>query len=106
MADNNQVLTPVEVKTVHLELLDHSEENHPPLKVKLEYGPQFIEVYPEGYGHCEIEDGYGSCVALEYYKGRLRLIVNADINESEPQIIDLEGARESNRIKEEGDGGL
>lgn len=94
-----QVLTPVEVKTVHFELVDHSEENHPPLKIKLEYGPQFIEIYPEGYGTSDMMPGFGSPVALEWYEGRLRLLVHDDINGQEPQIIDLEKARESNRVE-------
>lgn len=94
-----QQLTPVEVKTVYFELLDHSEEHHPPLKVKMEYGPQFIEIYPEGYGTSDMMPGFGSPVALEWYQGRLRLLVHADINEQEHQVIDLETARESNRIE-------
>lgn len=93
-----QELKPVEMQTVHFELKDHSDEKHPPLKVKMEYGPQFIEIYPDGYGTVDMEPGFGSPVALEWYKGKLRLLVNADIN-GEMEVIELEKARESNRIE-------
>jgi hypothetical protein len=57
-----------------------------------------ILIHPKGYGDKHSENGQGTPVMLELYEGRLRLIVWADINNPDAtHIIDLEGARESNR---------
>jgi hypothetical protein len=56
-----------------------------------------ILIHPKGYGDY-YSQGKGTPVMLELYEGRLRLVVWADINKQEAtHIIDLEGARESNR---------
>ena len=58
----------------------------------------FIEIHPDGYGECEAADNAGSPVVLEYYEGKLRVLVFADINDPDPtHAIDLEGAREAAR---------
>ena len=56
--------------------------------------PCGVSVAAKGYGDFGSEDGYGSPVYLELYRGALRLLVWDDIREEEPQIIDLAGARE------------
>lgn len=56
-----------------------------------------IFVVIEGYGDRTSKYGYGSPLMLEFAEGRLRAIVNPDINAEEPVIVDLEGARESAR---------
>lgn len=66
-----------------------------PLKIKLKIGAHWLEIQPEGYGEFDALPGDGSPVCVEIYDGRLRALVTTDINE-EAQIIDLEGARESN----------
>lgn len=58
----------------------------------------------QGYGEYSSAEGYGSPLAVELYEGRLRLIVWPDVQRQDPDIIDLEHARESNRT-EDGPGG-
>ena len=67
------------------------------IKVKLltEGGQLWIQA--DGYGDKCSAEGYGTPVGLEIWQGRLRLIVFDDINEEDPQIIDLENARETAR---------
>ena len=56
-------------------------------------------IRPEGYGDKDSLDGHGYPVSLEIWEGRLRLIVFNNINVEEPQIIDLENARETARMR-------
>lgn len=69
------------------------------LKVRVAATCSAISIFPEGYGDFGSADGHGSPVFLELYEGRLRLIVFSDINEQDPTIIDLDGAREDRRIE-------
>jgi len=54
-------------------------------------------IQPQGYGDKTSADGCGYPIGLEIWEERLRLIVFTDINCEDPQIIDLEKARESCR---------
>jgi hypothetical protein len=54
-------------------------------------------IQPEGYGDKTSADGHGYPVSLEILQGRLRLIVFSDINAEDPQIIDMENAKETAR---------
>lgn len=54
-------------------------------------------IQPQGYGEKCAADGEGYPIGIEIWQGRLRLIVFDDINREEPQIIDLEKARETAR---------
>ncbi len=56
-----------------------------------------IWIRPKGYGEKCTIDGEGYPIGLEIWQGKLRLIVFDDINSEEPQIIDLEKAKESCR---------
>jgi hypothetical protein len=56
-----------------------------------------IWIQPRGYGEKCAIDGQGFPIGIEIWQGRLRLIVFTDINSEEPQIIDLEKARETAR---------
>ena len=62
-------------------------------------------IRPEGYGDKDSLDGHGYPVSLEIWHGRLRLIVFDNIDVEEPQIIDLENARETARVQEDQDDG-
>ncbi len=67
------------------------------LEVEIEAYRYGIEFKPNGYG--DYSSFSGVPFMLEYYEGRLRLLVWDDINKEGPShIIDLEKARESNRI--------
>mgnify|MGYP001305545996 CR=1 FL=1 len=87
--------------TEHLlrEQCPESESMEIRVKTVSENGQLWIQ--PQGYGEKNIEDGQGFPIGLEIWQGRLRLIVFTDINEEEPQIIDLEKARETARISVE-----
>ena len=52
-----------------------------------------------GYGEKCAADNEGWPIGIEIWQGKLRLIIFDDINREEPQIIDLEKAREKNRNK-------
>jgi hypothetical protein len=56
-----------------------------------------IEIKVEGYGDPNSVDGEGSPILIEYADGKLRVVVWPDINVEEPIIIELDGAKESNR---------
>ena len=57
-----------------------------------------IWIQPHGYGEKCTIDEQGWPIGIEIWQGRLRLIIFDDINREDPQIIDLEKARESCRI--------
>jgi hypothetical protein len=59
-----------------------------------------IWIQPQGYGEKCAIDNEGWPIGIEIWQGRLRLIVFDDINREEPQIIDLEKARETVRSRE------
>ncbi|MCG3207225.1 MAG: hypothetical protein FOGNACKC_00825 [Anaerolineae bacterium] len=46
----------------------------------------------DGYGTYDVKGDGGFPVFVERYNGRLQLLVFADINEQEPQVINLDGA--------------
>ncbi|MDD5458130.1 MAG: hypothetical protein PHF37_01885 [Phycisphaerae bacterium] len=56
-----------------------------------------IWIRPEGYGEKCAPDGEGFPIGIEIWQGRLRLIIFDDINSQDPQIIDLEKAKETLR---------
>ena len=71
-----------------------------PIEIKvniLSEGGQ-IWIQPEGYGEKCAVDGHGFPIGIEIWQSKLRLIVFNDINKEDPQIIDLEKARETARM--------
>ena len=72
-----------------------SEQSEIKVNILSEGGQIWIQ--PEGYGEKCAMDNEGWPVGIEIWQSRLRLIVFDDINREEPQIIDLEKARENNR---------
>lgn len=52
-----------------------------------------VRVEASGHGLHLMPEGYSNPVSLDWWQGRLRVLINADIREEEPQIIDLEGAK-------------
>lgn len=66
--------------------------------VTIDCYPGGIEVFPEGCGVFTSEPHTGAPIYLEHYEGKFQLLVWADINQEDPtHIIDLSGARESER---------
>ena len=75
-------------------------EGESKLKIRVTSESGSLIIYPEGYGDCGSADGHGVPVFLELWEGRLRVVVFADINEQDPQVIDMETAKESERTPE------
>ena len=72
----------------------------PPVEVKVNILSEGGKIWigAKGYGEKCAADGEGSPIGIEIWQGRLRLIVFADINSEDPQIIDLEKAKEFCRV--------
>ncbi|MBW8017926.1 MAG: hypothetical protein FVQ82_17280 [Planctomycetes bacterium] len=66
-----------------------------PINILPDSGKLWIQ--PVGYGDKTSVDGHGWPIAIEIWHGRLRLILFDNIKCEDPQIIDLENAKESNR---------
>ena len=79
-------------------LNDADSESSDTVRVRVTANDSAISIFPVGYGDFGSAPGHGCPVFLELYRGRLRLIVFADINAQEPTIIDLESAREDQHI--------
>jgi len=76
-------------------------QNVPPVEIEvniLSEGGQ-IWIQPKGYGEKCTIDGKGYPVGIEIWQGKLRLIIFDDIKTEEPQVIDLERAKESRRYE-------
>ena len=55
-----------------------------------------VSIEAKGYGDSGSADGHGSPIFLELYRGRLRLLIWADINVEDPtHVIDLAEAQEN-----------
>ena len=86
----------VELKEVMSGSSGVDENKTTKVKVSLENDGLALLVHPEGYG---VWDGEYAPILIEQHEGKMRLIVWGDINDEEPtHIIDLEGARETDRI--------
>ncbi len=76
------------------------------LPIRLAVSPNGVSLYAEGYGDCGSTEGHGTPVFIELYKGELRVLVWADINQEDPtHVIPLGGAREDRRQRDDGLGG-
>ncbi len=84
----------IESRIAELDILDSPKKE---LDVKIENNGINLYIGVEGYGDFSSQDGSGIVIKLELYQGKLQLIVWDDINEQDPTIINLEGAREDNR---------
>ncbi|HBG27918.1 MAG: hypothetical protein A2Y10_16485 [Planctomycetes bacterium GWF2_41_51] len=68
------------------------------IKVKILSEGGQIWIQPDGFGEKCAADGEGWSIGIEIWQGRLRLIVFDDINSEDPQIINLENAKETGRL--------
>ena len=94
-------MTQSQQTTLDLKLTDADPEFSGMLPFRIEASDFAISIYPKGHGDFGSADGHGCPLFLEYYRGCLRVIVFPDINEQDPQIIDLSGAREDHRSSED-----
>ena len=81
-------------------LPQESKDGAWPLRTELSNDPgPAIEVFIKGMGTCNMAEGYGSPVYLEFYEDNWTLHVWADINQEDAtHRIDLSGALESRRL--------
>lgn len=86
-----------DAKEMSVVLSDADPEHSTSLSVRVVANGSALSIFPDGYGDYGSADGHGCPVFLELYQGRLRLVVFQHINQEEPQVIDLEEARESQR---------
>jgi hypothetical protein len=83
-------------------LKDVESDHEDSLRIRVVANESSISICPEGYGDFGSVEGHGCPIFLELHRGRLRLVVFADINrEDPPHIIDLEDAREDRRNESE-----
>ncbi len=84
-------------------LIDADEQHEPPYpetEFEIEILPHCIWIRPKGYGTSDAADGEGWPIGIEVYRKRLRVIAFNDINNDEPTLIHMEGAREETRKEE------
>ena len=84
-------------KTLDLKLADADSGSLGTLPIRIVTNDVAISFLPHGHGDFSSVDGQGCPFFIEFYQGKLRLIVYPDINCQEPTIIDLSGAREDRR---------
>lgn len=87
-------------KTLELKLADADSESLGSLPIRIVASDFAISIFPQGFGDFGSADGHGCPLFIELYQGRLRVIAFPDINEQDPQIIDLSGAREDTRLND------
>ena len=85
-------------KTLEVKLADADSESLGSLPIRIVASDFVISVYPQGYGDCGSDDGHGCPLFIELYQGRLRVVAFPNINNEDPQIIDLSGAKEDTRL--------
>lgn len=94
-SENDEVFSP------HGVIVDQSGTDDK-IKLTVSIMKHGMIVYAEGYGDKCSEAPHGSPLVVELYEGKLRAIIWSDINQEDPtHIIDLSGAMESKRVKEE-----
>lgn len=77
-------------------LYDDATQESTDFVVSYEGGKICIAV--KGYGDSNSNDGKGIPIEIEKFDGRLQVLVWGDINHEEPtDVINVEGARETNR---------
>ncbi len=59
-------------------------------------GDDGIGIFVDGYG--EKTSNEGAIISIEKYEGKLTVLIWDDIEQEDPQIINLEGASESLRL--------
>ena len=95
-------MTPSQKATLELKLADADTESLGTLSIRIEASDFAISIHPQGHGDFGSADGHGCPLFIEFYQGRLRVIAFPDINEPDPKIIDMSGAREDTRLNHEG----
>tara|TARA_Y100000310_G_scaffold111606_1_gene109989 strand:- start:4191 stop:4475 length:285 start_codon:yes stop_codon:yes gene_type:complete len=82
---------------LNTKLVDSQSDDNASLDVAIIAGPDGICLNVKGYGEQSSELDTARPIIIEFYEGKLQILAWTDINEGDPQIIDMEGARESKR---------
>jgi len=69
----------------HVELLDHGRG---------------LQIFVKGHGEKTAMPGNGTPIYIEIWEGKLRVILWPDINEEDPIIVNMDGAREELLVPE------
>ena len=87
-----------EIKTTEYTIKEQCPDA-PPVEIKVNILSEGGQIWIQPQGYCEkcAVDGQGFPIGIEIWQGKLRLIVFDNINREDPQIIDLEKARETAR---------
>jgi len=99
--DLRDALTPApsDDKEIKLELSDASYPDKK-LNVTVKLERASIEIYPEGYSQFDTSDDAGGLIYVELCDDMLKVGTFSDINDEEPFVINMEGARDNNRKEE------
>ena len=88
--------------TIEGELTDVDAPSAPGISTKVIFENGNIEIMPKGHGSKDTVAGTAGPIYIENLDGEIVLYVWADINDSDPtHVINLSGARESNRNEDE-----
>lgn len=82
------------VKTILNDATDDTQDN---VDVDVIIEADRILIQVKGYGDGCSKDGEGIPILIERNGGELRAVCWTDINEQDPQIVSLEGAKEDKR---------
>jgi hypothetical protein len=82
--------------TPHLKLQTTIEDDEHPIEIPIdiEVGVSQVLIRVSGYGNNAVEDA--PVVAVQIYDGGLQVLIWDDVNNPEPAVHLLEGAREDN----------
>ncbi len=84
-----------EDEEITAKIKDLSGKSDKEIPVKIRMSNNAIWIQPLGYGEKVSPKGQGWPICLEIWEGELRLLVWDDINNEDPTVIGLEGAKES-----------
>jgi len=91
--------SPSDDKEIKLELSDASYPDKK-LNVTIKLERASIEIYPEGYSQFDTSDDAGGLIYVELCDDTLKAGLFSDINDEEPVVINMEGAKDNNRKEE------
>jgi len=85
-------------RPIMFRVLDGEENTKEPLDAVVSVGPSGLTIAIKGHGLQEMDDDCNEIIHLDYFQGKLSLLVWSDINSPEPtHTIPLEGAKLTNR---------
>ncbi len=74
-------------------LEDKSDQSNHKVTGEVEVSAYGVSIRFDGYGTFDCESDRGWPIHIEYWQGKLRILIWDDINDEEPKVIPLEEAR-------------